>query len=381
MNRQRLWWLLALALPLVGVNCAPVDDVPQPIVRGRAADEAENPLPPVPGVPRVLQALEHRVRAAIENVRRRDLLVSYSFWTVFHGILGLGLDAELVDTVQGKRFNAVEYIRNGGKILGMEFVPTQYGLEVPFVKQFPGQGHQDQFVAEMTQQGMAPENRFVVNGKTYTFMDFVKQSQMQASVTGKQELSWALIVVGQNLGTDVSWVNKDGEKLHYEDMVRYELNQPIDTAACGGTHRLFGLSWAYHTHMLRGGKQTDVWNQVAAHAARYQKLAREYQNPDGSFSTSYFMGKGNVRKDDLRISTTGHILEWLALSLSDEELRQPWVQQAAGELAVLILNNRDQPIESGGLYHATHALILYHTRVMGPIEGHHVPPCPPPPRG
>jgi len=24
-----------------------------------------------------------------------------------------------------------------------------------------------------------------------------------------------------------------------EDVVRYELNQPIGTAACGGTHRLF----------------------------------------------------------------------------------------------------------------------------------------------
>jgi hypothetical protein len=382
MKRQRLWWLLALALPVVGLNCAPVDDLPEKKAHARPAEgPADAPIPPAPGLPRELQALQQRVRAAIENVRRRDLLVSYSFWTVFHGILGLGLDAELVDPAKGTRFNAVEYIRNGGKILGMEFVPTEYGLEVPFVKQFPGQGHQDQFVAEMTQQGMPLDTKFVVNGKDFTFKDFVRQSQMEASVTRKQELSWALIVVGQNLGTDISWTNKFGEKLHFEDMVRYELNQSIDKAACGGTHRLFGLNWAYHTHLLHGGKKTDVWDQVAAHTAKYQQLAKEYQNPDGSFSTSYFAGKGNVRKDELRISTTGHILEWLALSLSDEELRQPWVQQAAGELAVMILNNRDEPIESGGLYHATHALILYHTRVMGPIEGHHVPPCPPRPQG
>jgi hypothetical protein len=381
MNRHRLLWLLALTVPLVGLNCAPVDDVPEKKGHTHVAEQVTPQVSPNPGLPRELQALQQRVGAAIENVRRRDLLVTYSFWTVFHGILGLGPDAELVDPAQGKRFNAVEYIRNGGKILGMEFVPTDHGLEVPFVKQFPGQGHQDQFVAEMTQQGLPLDTQFIVDGKNYTFRDFVKQSQMQTSVTGKQELDWALIVIGENLGTDASWTNKYGEKLSFEDVVRYELTKPIEKAACGGTHRLFGLSWAYHTHMHRGGKKTDIWNQVAAHTAKYQKMAKDYQNPDGSFSTNYFVGKGNVRKDDLRISTTGHVLEWLSLSLTDEELRQPWMQQAAGELAVLILNNRDEPIESGGLYHATHALILYHTRVMGPIAGHHAPPCPPPPKG
>ena len=48
-------------------------------------------------------------------------------------------------------------------------------------------------------------------------------------------------------------------------MVRYELNQPIEeNAACGGTHRLFGLTWAYFRHLERGGKTVGVWKDVDA---------------------------------------------------------------------------------------------------------------------
>jgi hypothetical protein len=380
MKHSRFFWLLPLALALTGVNCAPVDDRTGKQVGTRLQDDEPGEKPPAP-VADVPRALQPRIRAAIENVRKRDLLITHSFWTVFHGILGLGLDTELVDPTNQRRVNAVEYIRQGGKIRGLEFIPTADGLDVRLGPTFLGQGHQDQFVAEMTQEGLKPDAPFTVGGKSYTFMDFVRHSQKRARVTDKQELSWALIVVGQNLGTDISWTNSEGEKLKFEDMVRYEVNEPIDTAACGGTHRLFGLSWVYHLHRQNGGKMSDVWNQVKARTALYQHLAREYQNrDDGSFSTSYFAGKGHAKDDQLRIGTTGHILEWLALSLSDEELRQGWVQDAVSALSQMILDNREAAIESGALYHAAHGLILYHTRVFGPIEGHPVPPCPPPPR-
>src|SRR5207248_1406964 len=80
MKRQRLLWLLALALPVAGLSCAPVDDVPAKKVQARPADDGGAvPIPPAPGLPRDLQALQQRVRAAIENVRRRELLVTYSF--------------------------------------------------------------------------------------------------------------------------------------------------------------------------------------------------------------------------------------------------------------------------------------------------------------
>jgi hypothetical protein len=172
-------------------------------------------------------------------------------------------------------------------------------------------------------------------------------------------------VIGEHLGTDLSWSNGRGEKLRYRDLIRYELDADVENAACGGTHRLFGLTWAYHLHKNRGRSTKGIWEEITAREAKYRDVARRYQNADGSFSTDFFRGRGNSQDKQLRINTTGHILEWLSLSLPDEELRSPWVQSAASALALLILDLQAEPIEGGSLYHAVHGLLLYRARVYG----------------
>ncbi|HMP59516.1 MAG TPA: hypothetical protein PKD86_09205, partial [Gemmatales bacterium] len=135
--------------------------------------------------------------------------------------------------------------------------------------------------------------------------------------------------------------------------------------ACGGTHRLFGLSWAWHVHRQRGGARTGVWAQVADQTAHWKQTAKRLQNPDGSFSTNWFVGRSSESDRGLRLTTTGHTLEWLALALSDEELREPWVEESVRYLANLILDMRNEAVEGGTLYHAIHGLIIYYARVWG----------------
>jgi hypothetical protein len=381
MKRSAVYLGTCATAALIGLGCAPVGGPlePEPSAAPTAAAPAPAPLPP----PRLTEAnagLKERLQAAIRNVRQRDLLVSNSFWTIFHGILGVGSDATLLDPDSGLRVNAIDYIRRGGSIRGLKFLPTPTGLDVRTGPQFVGQGHQDQFVAEMAQWGMPLDATFQVDGKQYTFADFIRHAKARASVSSDQELSWAVLILGQYVGTDIRWTNGNGEELKFEDLVRYELNQPIDTAACGGTHRLFGLSWVYHLHLQKGGATTGVWKDVADNVKHYQQLARKYQNPDGSLSTSYLNGPGDARDMQARIGTTGHVLEWLALSLSDEELRSPWVQQATSALSVMILDSQGSPVEGGSLYHAAHGLQIYHDRVFGPVEaGHPRPLIPRPP--
>jgi hypothetical protein len=307
-----------------------------------------------------------RVEAAIRNVRERDLLTTNGFWTVFHGILGLGPATTLLNPETGQKINALDFIRNGGEVRGLQFIPTKWGLDVKLGPQMVGQGHQDQFIAEMAQWGMPADRPFVVFGKDYTFMDFVRHAQMRARVTENQELSWAVIIVAQYLGTNAAWTNGYGEKLHLEDLVRYELDASVEEAACGGTHRLFGLSWAGHLHLREGGKAKGVWKEVADKAAKYRDLAKKYQNSDGTFSTNFFRGPGSAVDKQLRINTTGHTLEWLALALSDAELKEQWVEDAAGALSLIILDLQDQPIDGGSLYHAVHGLLIYYARVQDP---------------
>jgi len=315
-------------------------------------------------------------------MRNRVLLKEHSFWTVFHQILGVGPEsAYLQDHRTGERIKALDYICNGGALRGLQLVDK--GLGRADVLTIPGsgttQGHQDQFIAEMAQWGMPRDRTILVQGKPYTFEAFTAYSKLRTSVRAKQELSWAIIIISQYYGTDITWTNDRGETLHFEDVVNYELHQPIkETPVCGGTHRLFGISWAYHLHMAKGGKKTGVWKDAEELTRQYKELAHELQNKDGSFSTEYFRGPGNNQSDlTLRIHSTGHIFEWLALALSDEELRQPWMENAAEALTAMLLSNRDQGLDGGAVYHATHGLEIYRNRVFGPTPHPPVIPLPP----
>jgi hypothetical protein len=365
MSAKKLLWLPLGAAAVLFATCTPSDQrggsdtSPAPRAEATPPEQIVKLPMPRPSGPR------WRIEAAIENVRRRDLLTTNGFWTVFHGILGLGPGVQLRNPDTDERVNAVEYIAGGGELRGLRFLPTRHGLDVQIGPTAVGQGHQDQFVAEMGQWGMPANKKFVVLGRDYTFLDFVNHSQMRARINASQELSWAIILVAQYKGLDVVWTNAYGERLRLEDLVRYESDASVEQAPCGGTHRLFGLTWVYHMHRQRGGKAEGVWKDIADKTAKYRDLARKYQNPDGAFSTAHFRGPGNAADKQARISTSGHILEWLALALSDEELKQQWVEDGANAVALMILDLQDAPIDGGALYHAVHGLLIYHARMYG----------------
>lgn len=373
---RRIPAFFALILAVLGLHCAPQD----PNVGKKSDDKGPDPVVKdvLPVQPDLLQK---RLEAALTRIGNMKLLSSHGFWTIFHGILGLGLEnTQLEDEKTGKMVNAIDYIANGGTLKGLRFVPTAHGVDVESALQYEGQGHQDQFIAEMIQWGMPLDRKMKVLGKDYLFRDFVEHSKMKASVTANQELSWAVLVIGECYGTDYTWTNAMGEKVSVEDLVRFELDQSMDTSACGGTHRLFGLSWVYHLHRAKGGKKEGVWKDCHDKLAHYKDLAKKYQNPNGLLSTSYFKGSAlDKRNLNAQISTTGHILEWLALALTDDELKEPWVQDAANALCQLILQQSTDGIESGGLYHATHGLLIYHARLFGDVKK--AGPLPLPPKG
>jgi hypothetical protein len=360
MRRYLPFLIVLLAFTSVACPPAPPPDSPK-----KTDGKTEvKPLPPV----ETPEHLRERIEAALDQIEGRDLLTTHAFWTVFHGILGSGLEKTmLTDPLTKKKINAIDYICNGGEIRGLQFLPTKDGLDVQTGPQFVGQGHQDQFIAEMAQWGMPLKRKFKVGGRDFTFEDFARHSKMRASTKQNppQELSWAIIIIGQYYGTDVEWTNTFGEKLNYRDVVRYEVDASIDQAACGGTHRLFGMTWAYHLHLKNGGKTEGVWRDVAAKIDTYKALARDQQAPDGACSTDYFKGKGKSPDPQLRISTSGHTVEWLALAMTDEELRSPWMQNAVNALAMQILEMKDSEVEGGALYHAAHGLHIYHQRVFG----------------
>jgi hypothetical protein len=394
-TRYLIALLMGTAALVAGINCAPVDPPESGDTRAiesgqRVPDRPPQgaAVPPFQPMPTPLMptaapsdAIKQRIDLAIAQVRARQLRTDNGFWTVFHGILGLGPSVTLEDPLTGRKVNALDYIAAGGKVPGLHFIPTGDGLDVETGPgTFEKQGHQDQFIAEMVEWNVAPERKFKVDGKDHTFGDFLRFSKAKASATLGQELEWALVIIGTHYGTDAEWTNAFGEKVRFEDLVRAELEKDVDKASCGGTHLLFGLTWVYHLHMKHGGEPTGVWKDVADRIAAYKKKAREIQNGDGTFSTDFFSSRAGIPDANRRINTTGHILEWLALAMTDEELKEPWVQSAANALAMLILDNERTALEGGGMYHAVHGLLLYTNRVYGSDKlGDLKPHFPPPP--
>jgi hypothetical protein len=311
--------------------------------------------------------LRQRLELAIEHVRSRQLQTTNSFWTVFHGILGLGPNVEIVDPNTQQKTRALSYIFDGdrrlGEIRGARFVPTADGLDVTIGPTHVGQGHQDQFIAEIAQWGVPKDTPVVVFGKQYTMMDFVKESMAHSRLG--QELSWSTVVIASYVGTDVEWTNRFGEKLTFEQLLESEWKASVDQAACGGTHRLFGMTWCYFTHKRNGGNVDDgIWKKVKEKLDAHVEIARKYQNPDGSFSAAYFRGPGSTSDLSDRLASSGHIFEWLASHLPDSAIREPWMQDACMAVSLMILDAKDLPMESGALYHATHGLITYHQRMF-----------------
>lgn len=363
-----------LALSLFLIGCAPggsTNPNPGPIVPGNSNDTVEKKDPV-----RLPDNLRVRIKNALDHVRNCELLTTHSFWTVFHGILGNGLDTMLLNPVTGERTPAIEFIAKGGKLRGLEFIPTADGVDIKMGIMFDGQGHQDQFVSEMAQVGLQLNAEFLINGQKYKFEDFINESKARARINQKQELSWTVMILSHFYGTKMDFTNRYNEHLKLEDLVRYELDQPIHSAACGGTHRLFGLAWVYHLHKKEGGKDEGLWEEVRQHQIKYQDMAKANQNADGSFSAKYLDQGGWIQNLDRRINTTGHVLEWLALSLPDDRLHEEWVEDAAGALSAMILTAQNAPLDGGSLYHASHGLNLYYQRAYpehsgGPPE--HIP--------
>lgn len=387
MAKKLLFWSVALAL--TGITCAPRDDnPPSPVVKPVAVDQKNPPTQPVKI--ELPSTFKDRLDAARQHIRERSIPTSHGFWTVFHGILGVGPEnAMLFDSETGKKIKAIDHVCDGGvwrgeTMRGLDFRPRADGSVEVVTRPGSGtfQGHQDQFIAEMTQWGLPKDKVFMVRGKKHTFEDFLRYAKNKASVDPEenQELSWAIIIVGHHYGTKHRWTNSRKEELSLEDVVRYEVHQPIDDkTACGGTHRLFGITWVYHLHRADKGKKEGVWLEAAEHLEKHIKMARAHQNRDGTFSTKYVIEPGNDIDPELRINTTGHVFEWLALALSDDELRQPWMQNAADALVKLILDNSARSINGGALYHAAHGLEIYRTRLFGPADAH-PPLIPPPPK-
>jgi hypothetical protein len=205
-----------------------------------------------------------------------------------------------------------------------------------------------------------------VDGATYDLEDLVRQVEWDVPRNATQEYSWTLMGLTTYRPSHYQWTASDGQAWSIARLVEIEAGQDLNTSACGGSHRLVGLTLAVNRHLTQGGKLEGAWKLADERIQQAIATAREYQNPDGSFSANYFQRPGIAPDLAQALGTTGHTLEFLVLALDEQQVREEWVRRAAAFLASAFQRTQHVSLECGALYHAAHGLVLYRQRLFGP---------------
>ena len=303
--------------------------------------------------------------------QRRLTLEQHAAWQILHGALVYQRDFLVYD--QGQPVSAIDHLLAGRSMRGWNLEPVSHGLSdqrglrvIMDEGSKAGQGHADQWLAVLAQSGLPPTQTIVVDGNQYTIADLVRQVQWDLPRNLQQEYSWTLIGLTTYLPTDEKWTASDNQTWSVERLIRSETEQDLFDSACGGTHRLIGMAMAVNRHLDQEGKLTGAWKLADDRIQQAIQMAQDTQNPDGSFSTAFLSSRRSSLDLAENLGTTGHVLEFLVLAMSDEQLSEPWVKRAVARLTKIFELTKSVDLECGKLYHAAHGLALYRDRLYGP---------------
>ncbi|MEX2187159.1 MAG: hypothetical protein WD875_10210 [Pirellulales bacterium] len=314
-----------------------------------------------PATAEQVDALGEKVRRVLDRYYARKQNVDRRTpWEVMHWAVAFGTDTYLNRGAAGEDVTAIGWLGWNGRCKGQSllYVDAKGRLGV---QKGPGvQGHDGQLLAIYAQSRIRSDYPLRASGKMFTVADLIDFEQRTCEPGS--ELTFKLIALSHYLPLDATWPDDQNRTWSVERLIREELAQKVIGAACGGTHRLTGLSYAVHKAQATG-------EPLAGEFARAEKFIREYhrytwtlQNADGSFSTDYFRNRAASSDVARRLETTGHTLEWLAYSLPADELKQNRCVRAVDYLADILLAEPDRDWHMGGLGHGLHALAIYEQR-------------------
>lgn len=289
-------------------------------------------------------------------------------WGIMHWMLPFGVDSQVIDA-NGRRQNAVGYLCYNYPCKGQQLFYLKNGQIAGDIG--PGlQGHRGQFLSMLAQSKVDPAYPMRIEGREFKVADLIEYEKRTCE--SGTELTFKLIALSHYLKHDDKWKNFKGEDWDIPRLIREELKAPIIGAACGGTHRMTGFSYAVRKHEQRAliFGDLDQWSRARKFIDDYHKYTFSLQNRDGSFSTNWFAPpRAELNDPARRLQTSGHILEWMVYSLPKDELQEKDIVRAVDYVTTLLDQGRSSKWEIGPLGHGLHALCLYDERVFGGRPG------------
>ena len=324
---------------------------------------------PVPRTRR-LERLRTSIARTLAVYQRRPLnTAQHTPWEVMHGFIAFGIPTQVrVGGPAGDLVNAIGWSNMGGRCRGQVMLAVSGSdNRIVALKGIGVQGHSAQYLAILAQCRVAANSPITLQSRMFTVSDLIEEEKL--SCRPKTELTFALIALAHYLPTDATWTSRDGGKWSLPRLVEEEIEQPIRGAPCGGTHRLFGLSYGCQRRLRATGTLDGAYLRADKYVRDYQNFTlTKLQNRDGSFSTEWFKYPADREDDvDRKIQTTGHILEWLVSSLDQERLYDPRIVAAAEFLCGALVREPSRDWKIGPLGHALHALTIYQERAWGVV--------------
>ncbi len=362
--------LLLFAVAATVLGCRGYEEEPTDV---QPTSASVKPVPdPTPEslrdqIDRVLDFTEHGRSMSLEK---------HAAWQLLHGVLAFGPKYEILSGHE--KVVALDWVFAGKPMRGWTLTPTPQGVRAEIEPGKLGQGHDDQWLAIISQWGVSHTQPLKVAGKDYHIYDMVKRTMFDC-FDGK-EASWTIIALTSHLDPiEQTWVARDGKEWTVERLVAQEAGPIYDdeagqeliyTGACGGTHRLIGLTIALNNYRRQypDKELTGGWLAAQKRITWAIAQARANQQPNGAFSVGFFQRPANSANLDEHLAATGHTLEFLSFALPKEQLQEMWVQRAVAFMCRLLERTKGIDLECGSLYHAAHGLVLYRTKVYGPKE-------------
>lgn len=317
----------------------------------RAVKESSDPL--------------HKLVWDTREVTRRRLLSAqdHTPWQIMHGLLGLRQD--LLLSHNGQVINALEWIQTGPSFQKESwFQKTDHGgCAHPYSQPYWFEGHINQFLAMLASCNLPLDATFGTPAGPITMQDMLKNAQM--TVNSREEITWTLWALCTYLPPEARWVNASGEEWSIEKLVQLETAKPVGgpTSPCGGTHGLFALARARNVYLRSGKPLRGIWFAADQKVKKYIEIAKVYRNSDGSLSSGFFKTREYKQDFDKRMASQGHLLEFLMMSVSQEELKSDWVRRAINTTCSDLNANQNQYVSCSPLFHAANALSIYLDRV------------------
>jgi hypothetical protein len=372
LRRPLATWTLTLAV---------VSALPGATVRGddlanatespaAAAPSAESPSAdssaPAP-LSEELLALRQSLRGVLAAYVDRPINTQeHTPWEVFHWVLAYNVDTRIrVAGPEGDWITAVGWLCASRPCRGQRLLTVERD-RITALRGVGVQGHDGQFLAILAQSRVPATYPLSVGDRQFTVADLVESEKL--GCRRDMELTFKLIGIVHYQPSDTRWKSGSGEDWDVPKLIHEEIAKPIHGAACGGTHRLMGLSYAVRMREKRDEPVDGEFARAQQYIRDYHRYTFGLQNDDGSFSTAWFKGRESRADEARRVQTTGHILEWLSFSLADGELRDERTVRAVAYLVGVLDRGRERTWDIGPLGHALRGLSVYDRRVFQPYD-------------